>query len=65
MSTNATRIHDKFAYFAEDFHCRYCKHYRGKKGCARIICCCADERIEAAAHNKIKRKRGWFRQWDM
>jgi hypothetical protein len=57
MSQN-TRILDKFAYYAEDCSCEYCKYYRGKKGCSRAVCCCEDERRDAVVHGRIKRKRG-------
>jgi hypothetical protein len=40
-------------------------NYRGKKlGCKLKECCCEDIRADAIAHGRIKRKRGWNKDWD-
>ena len=59
MSQN-TRIINKFQYYVEDMDCPLCLHYKGKKrGCSLDICCCLEEKREALANGRIKRKRGW------
>ena len=59
-ATQNTRIAGKFEYYLEDMDCAMCKYYRGKKkGCSRAVCACEDERKDAIAHGRIKRKKGW------
>jgi hypothetical protein len=52
-------------YYLEDTECRLCRHFRGKRrGCALDSCCCDDEKLDAVAKVRIKRKRGSMK-WDM
>ena len=58
------RVHDKFQYFMEDMDCELCLHYQGKSrhrkhGCKRAACACEDEKMDALANGRVKRKRGW------
>jgi hypothetical protein len=63
--TDYTKIHDRFEYYEEDCQCIYCLHYGGKKdGCGLADCCCEDIRADAIANGRIKRDRGWNRNWD-
>ena len=58
--TPNTRTLDRFEYHLEDMDCKLCKYWRGtKKGCSRAVCCCEDERAEAIAKGRIKRRKGW------
>ncbi len=63
--TQIMRFVNKFrGYYAEDCSCVYCMYYRGKKrGCKLEKCCCEEEKRDAIANNRIKRKRGLMR-WD-
>jgi hypothetical protein len=56
-----THKFERFEYHLEDMDCLLCLFYRGKKGCSRAVCCCLDERADAIAHGRIKRKKGWDR----
>jgi hypothetical protein len=61
-----TRVYDPFEYRIEDLDCHYCKHFRPtpqsrERRCELDECSCADIRAEAAAHGRLKRKRGWNR----
>jgi len=59
-----TMKYSRFAYYAEDTDCRGCLHYQGKKsGCKMKECCCEDIRVDALAHSRIKRDRGWNKPW--
>ena len=52
-------------YFMDDMECRWCKYFQGRKrGCKLDNCCCEDEKLEALAKGRIKRKRGSV-SWDM
>ena len=62
--TPFTRVQDKFEYYLADMDCNVCRYWRGKKGCSRAVCCCEDERADAIAHGRIRRKKGWNRRWD-
>ncbi len=55
--TEHTRILDRFEYYLEDMDCKLCRYWRGKKGCSRAVCCCEDERADAIANKRYKRKR--------
>ena len=63
MSQN-TKIQSKWdGYFMEDMPCEMCLFYKGKSrfrkyGCEQGECCCADEKRDAIAKGRIKRKRG-------
>ena len=64
-------------YYLEDCECQYCKYYQGRKlgctykgvqkhkerGLGEDICCCEEEKLEAIAAGRIKRKRGSV-SWD-
>jgi len=62
--TPNTRTLDRFEYHLEDMDCKMCKYWRGKKGCSREVCCCEDERADAIANGRIKRRKGWNKRWD-
>ena len=67
--TDYTRIHDRFEYYEEDCQCIYCLHYIRKnkatgRGCDRDECCCEDIRADARANGRVRRDRGWNRNWD-
>ena len=58
------RIYNKFEYYFEDCQCRYCSNYLGKvRGCKLARCCCEDVKIDAIAHGRMERKKGWDK-WD-
>ena len=61
--TPYTRTLDRFEYHLEDIDCVYCAHnrQRGGHGCGRSRCEYQDLRDECIAHNRIERKRGWFK----
>jgi hypothetical protein len=61
----SVRVFDKFEFYLEDMDCKMCKYWRGKNGCGRVVCACADERADAIAKGRIKRRKGWGRRWDM
>jgi hypothetical protein len=62
---NVRNVNKWRGYYMEDMECRYCKFFQGKKrGCSRDKCCCEDEKLEAMAKGRIKRKRGSM-TWDM
>ena len=52
------RINDKWeGYYLEDCICQLCLYYGGKKrGCTLKKCCCEEEKNEALAHGRIRRK---------
>jgi hypothetical protein len=51
-------------YYLEDCECLHCKYYQGRKrGCKLAQCCCDEEKLEAIAADRIKRKRGSV-SWD-
>ena len=61
---NVRSVNKFRGYFLEDCECLYCKHYQGRKrGCKLDKCCCDDEKLEAIAADRIKRKRG-STSWD-
>ena len=46
-------------YYMEDMECCHCRHFQGKKrGCKLDKCCCEDEKLDAIANGRIKRKQG-------
>ena len=57
------RKYDKFEYHLEDLECCDCLHNKtkgGKKnGCGFSRCRYDGIRAEAAAHNRVKRPKGW------
>lgn len=58
--TPNTRILDRFEYYLEDMDdCKLCLYWRKGTGCSRSVCCCEEERAEAAANGRIKRRDGW------
>jgi hypothetical protein len=59
-----TNISDKYGYYLDDNDCIICSYYRGKKGCSRAVCCLENEHADAIAKGRLKRKKGWTRQWD-
>ena len=63
--SKTTRKYDRFQYFEEDCLCCWCLNYQGKKrGCKKQQeCCCEDVRADAVAQGRIKRKRGWNKNW--
>ena len=51
-------------YYLDDCDCTICLHYQGKRrGCSLDNCCCEDEKRDAIANGRIKRKKGSTR-WD-
>ena len=56
--------YNRFEYYEEDCSCEYCLFSQHKpkgreRGCDRDTCCCDDIRMDAIAHGRIKRDRGW------
>jgi hypothetical protein len=46
-------------YYLSDCDCLFCNNYSGKKrGCKLEKCCCEQEKLEAKAKDRIRRKRG-------
>ena len=68
--SDTTRIYNKWTgYYLEDCDCSVCPNYikrKGKKqGCKYDRCCFENEKRDAIANGRIKRKRGWDRGgWD-
>ena len=61
---NVRNVNRFRGYFLEDCDCQYCKHYQGRKrGCKLDKCCCDEEKLEAIAAGRQKRKRGSV-AWD-
>ncbi|GHU97537.1 hypothetical protein FACS1894208_12900 [Clostridia bacterium] len=64
-----THVWNKWdGYYMEDMACIDCLYYRKKSkcrksGCELAECCCEDEKRDAIAKGRIKRKKGW-RKWD-
>ena len=57
--SNVRMVNKWHGYYMEDMECIYCPHYAGKrKSCKREKCCCEDEKLDAIAKGRIKRKRG-------
>ena len=54
---NVRNVNKWRGYYMEDMKCRYCRYYRGKRGCKLEMCCCEDEKLEAIAKGRIKRER--------
>jgi len=64
MGQNSRCIERFEGYYLDDCNCIYCKNYIGKKrGCKLKKCCCEDEKLNAIAHERIKRKKG-SAAWD-
>jgi len=62
--SNARNVSKFKGYYAEDCECLYCRFYQGRKrGCKLETCCCDDEKLEAIAAGRIKRKKGSL-SWD-
>ena len=58
--SKTVRAYDKFEYYLEDTDCRFCKFFKSnKRGCILNACCCEDIKLDALAHGRIKRKKGW------
>lgn len=60
-----THLYDKFGHFAEDFDCEVCANYkkRGGHGCGRSICEFKDLKDEAIKQKRLKRPRGWNKNY--
>ena len=57
---NTVKVYDKFEYFLDDTDCMYCLYWRGKRrGCSLTACCCDDIKLDALAHGRIQREKGW------
>ncbi len=55
---NVRNIHKWNGYYMEDMECRDCMYYKGKKrGCSLTSCCCGDEKLDAIAKGRVKRRR--------
>ena len=64
MRQNVRFVNKWQGYYAEDCECIYCDNYCDiKLGCKLEKCCCEEEKRDAVAHSRIKRKRGAMR-WD-
>ena len=52
-------------YYVEDTDCSFCIFFQGRKlGCSLPVCCCLEEKTDAAEHGRIKRKPGslkWYK----
>ena len=64
MPQNTQNQNKWHGYYLEDTACRWCLHYKGKSrfrkdGCELAECCCAEEKRDAIAAGRIKRKKGW------
>ena len=66
------RMLNKFQYYIDDMDCKYCAYWGGKKkGCRFPVkaqkglpeCCCDEEKREALAQRRLKRRRGAM-NWD-
>ena len=63
-NSNVRNVNRWTGYYVEDFECTLCLYYPCKKrSCGYDICPYEDERRDAEAHGRIKRKRG-FNTWD-
>ncbi|GHU35054.1 hypothetical protein FACS1894105_02990 [Clostridia bacterium] len=64
-ATPNTHVFDKFEYHLEDFDCQFCANYRkrGGHGCGRTKCEFQDLRDECIAAGRIKRGKGWDKEW--
>ena len=66
--TSNTRIYDKFEYHLEDTDCLDCLHYvqvgeSAKRSCGSSECRYSDIRADAIANGRLKRDRGWKKDW--
>ncbi len=60
MKQNVRVFHRFPGYTVKDCDCRYCLYYGGRKaGCPLDVCCCAQERREAAARLAANRKQDY------
>ena len=61
---NVKNLNKWHGYYMEDLSCTVCKYFQGKKqGCKLDTCCCEDEKRDAIANKRIKRRRGTM-TWD-
>ena len=64
MEQNTRRTSKFEGYYLEDCECIFCKNYQGKRrGCKLDKCCCDNEKLDAIAKGRIKRKKG-SAAWD-
>ena len=56
----SNRIQDRWhGYYSEDLDCIYCLHWKGKrKGCPLSVCAYEEEKHDALANGRIKRREG-------
>jgi len=68
MTINDNINSERFEYHVEDMDCKSCLNYKGKNklfitGCWEEACQFESDRKEATENDRIKRKRGWFKQY--
>ena len=62
--TNKTYVNKFTGYYLEDCECEHCLNYCSeKKVCKLNKCCCEDEKRDAVANGRVKRRRGSL-VWD-
>ena len=70
--TPFTHVYDKFEQYIEDMDdCSLCVHFKsrsvakncGGHGCGRSVCEFQDLKDEAIRHNRLKRPRGWNKNY--
>jgi len=59
MSSNTGYANKLRRRFFNGNDCSLCRHYQGKRrGCKLDSCCREDEKLDAIAYERVKRKKG-------
>ena len=59
MSATKSHVQISKGYYLDDCDCTLCEYYGSKsRKCKIPICCCAEEKWDAVANNRLVREQG-------